>query len=508
MTSANVSDVPILMNLGQTQLQSAAKSENSSNQFQDLMFANLQGMDLSATSNQFQTPETTTQTTNCQVVRNVNIANESKETVVRSEDVVKERKAISDFVTKTNDVLEEELDVTEEEIVAAMEALGIGYVDLLDPNNLTKLISELSADNTIQLLVSDTVSNILEQVQSFGVELLSQVDMDFSMLKTVENMDGGFALNLDAENFVDLGDITVTPAEVTPQEETPIDTVDMPTILPQETTDVPEDVVEIVVEQKEEVLPQTGTNPTNTNLEVDVTDDMAEDLEEGLQNVIQNTGEKKEADSNENQSSSEFMGRKTTKTPLTAETTRASESQMGPSFSSTVTEVVNTTETVTTYTTSIDTRDIIQQIVSQAKVTITNQVTTMEMELNPQNLGRMILNVAENDGKVTAHITLQNEAVRHAMETQMAVIKENLNQQGIKVEAVEVTVGTHEFERNLEEGQTKQEQASEEHQQGNAPRRTNINLNNLDELSGLMTEEEALVASMMRDAGNSINFTA
>jgi flagellar hook-length control protein FliK len=94
------------------------------------------------------------------------------------------------------------------------------------------------------------------------------------------------------------------------------------------------------------------------------------------------------------------------------------------------------------------------------------------------------------------------------METQMAVIKENLNQQGIKVEAVEVSVGTHEFERNLEEGQTKQEQASDQSQQGSAPRRTNINLNNLDELSGLMTDEEALVASMMRDAGNSINFTA
>ena len=35
-----------------------------------------------------------------------------------------------------------------------------------------------------------------------------------------------------------------------------------------------------------------------------------------------------------------------------------------------------------------------------------------------------------------------------------------------------------------------------------------INLNELDGLSGLMTEEETLVAKMMAEQGNSVDFTA
>ena len=39
-------------------------------------------------------------------------------------------------------------------------------------------------------------------------------------------------------------------------------------------------------------------------------------------------------------------------------------------------------------------------------------------------------------------------------------------------------------------------------------RRRNISMSSLDELSGRMTEEETLAAQMMRDNGNSVDFTA
>ena len=38
--------------------------------------------------------------------------------------------------------------------------------------------------------------------------------------------------------------------------------------------------------------------------------------------------------------------------------------------------------------------------------------------------------------------------------------------------------------------------------------RRNINLNSLDDLEGLMSEEESLVARMMSDQGNSVDLTA
>ena len=38
--------------------------------------------------------------------------------------------------------------------------------------------------------------------------------------------------------------------------------------------------------------------------------------------------------------------------------------------------------------------------------------------------------------------------------------------------------------------------------------RKNLNLNDLDSMSGLMSEEEQLAAQIMRDNGNQIDFTA
>lgn len=97
--------------------------------------------------------------------------------------------------------------------------------------------------------------------------------------------------------------------------------------------------------------------------------------------------------------------------------------------------------------------------------------------------------------------------VKEALESQIADLKQNMNQAGVKVDAVEVTVGGHEFEKNLEQNAKQEEQQAEEREKAaNATR--HINLNELDGLSGLMTEEETLVAKMMAEQGNSVDFTA
>ena len=112
---------------------------------------------------------------------------------------------------------------------------------------------------------------------------------------------------------------------------------------------------------------------------------------------------------------------------------------------------------------------------------------------------------------MTAQITASNEQVKEALQTQMVELQSTLQAQGVKVEAVEVTVATHEFEQNLD-GNTSangqmQEQTGEQNAGGQSGRR-NLNRNSLDELSGLMSEEETLVAQMMRDNGGTVDFTA
>ena len=157
---------------------------------------------------------------------------------------------------------------------------------------------------------------------------------------------------------------------------------------------------------------------------------------------------------------------------------------------------------------SIDTMDLIEQIAENVKVNISQETTSMQMQLNPENLGKVYLEVSAKEGSVHAEISASSEAVRTALEMQIADLRESLNQAGVKVDSIEVTVASHEFERNLEQGQTREEQEGERQQEQSSSRRRNISMSSLDDLSGLMTEEETLAAQIMRDNGNSVDFTA
>lgn len=132
----------------------------------------------------------------------------------------------------------------------------------------------------------------------------------------------------------------------------------------------------------------------------------------------------------------------------------------------------------------------------------------MEMQLNPENLGKIYLHISEREGAIRAQITAQNEVVKEALETHLVELRQSLNQQGMKVDAIEVTVGTHEFEQNLEQNARQEEQMHQQMEESKKRGRKNLNLNDLDSLSGLMSEEEQLAAQIMRDNGNQVDLTA
>lgn len=163
-------------------------------------------------------------------------------------------------------------------------------------------------------------------------------------------------------------------------------------------------------------------------------------------------------------------------------------------------------DTVQTLPPQVTVADIMEQFAEQTRVLISTDTTKLEMQLNPEHLGKLYVEIIENDGAITAKLQAQNADVKEALEMQIADLKMNLNQAGVKVDSVEVTIASHEFERNLEQDANSQKQ--QEEAQAKAVRHRNINLNELDGLSGLMSEEETLVAKMMAEQGNSVDFTA
>ena len=155
----------------------------------------------------------------------------------------------------------------------------------------------------------------------------------------------------------------------------------------------------------------------------------------------------------------------------------------------------------------VDTQDIMRQIMDYMKVSVKPDSSDLEMQLHPQSLGTLHIQMAAKNGVVTANFITENETVKAALESQMVQLKENFTEQGIKVEAIEVTVQTHQFEQNLEQG--RDDNGSREAEAGVGKRRTRrINLNTAFAEDEPQTEEDRIAADMMSANGNTVDFTA
>jgi flagellar hook-length control protein FliK len=157
----------------------------------------------------------------------------------------------------------------------------------------------------------------------------------------------------------------------------------------------------------------------------------------------------------------------------------------------------------------VDAMDLIEQINSQIRAVIDNETQSLAMQLHPESLGRMNVELVSRGGQITAQFEAENASVRAALEGHIAELRQSLEQRGLKVENVEVTVATHEFEQNLMGGEQSGNAASE--QSGRGRRSRNINLNDLDPediAAEEMDEGERIAREMMAADGNSVDFTA
>jgi flagellar hook-length control protein FliK len=159
-----------------------------------------------------------------------------------------------------------------------------------------------------------------------------------------------------------------------------------------------------------------------------------------------------------------------------------------------------------TATGEVDTQNIMRQIMDYMRVQIKPDVSDLEMQLHPASLGSVQIHVASRGGVITAQFIAQDETVKAILESQMIQLKESFSQQGVKVEAIEVSVQTNEFQRNLDQGDNRQ--TGEEPSRRNRTRRINLSGGvGTAELEGL-EDEERITADMMAANGNSVDYMA
>ena len=145
-------------------------------------------------------------------------------------------------------------------------------------------------------------------------------------------------------------------------------------------------------------------------------------------------------------------------------------------------------------------QDITNQIVEQIKIFIKPDQTSMELQLNPESLGKINLSVVAKDGIMTAHFTAQNEIAKAAIESQMQTLRDNLNNQGLKVDAIEVTVSNFDFNQS---SQTSSNTANQQNQSKSRQRlfKEDDSILNAD-------ETETNVPVTLEQGTNSIDYSA
>ncbi len=377
---------------------------------------------------------------------------------------------IAQFSEDVTELTAEELGVSQEAVQEALSQLGYTVFDLLDPQKLADVVMQLSGMDQTELLLSPQFQELFSRIGRMGEDLMQELGLkpqEFEELvlaaQQTETAEGGTVLTTEEE----LPETPATDAAATEQTENPQGAR--------------------VIPQEEEAEEASGAQ--ERRVEVTIERENGENASESRTETVQ-PKERAETDSgNLSQGGSQMDGQTALHTPQQNAVEVPQAAQEPVSYS------------------SVDAMDIIRQIADSVKLVTGTESASIEMQLNPENLGKIYLHISEKEGIVHAQITAQNEVVREALEVQAVNLRESLNQAGVKVDAIEVTVSTHEFEQNLEQNQKREEQKESSREEARTARR-NLQLNSLDEMAGLMTEEEALAAQIMKDNGNSVDLTA
>ncbi len=404
-----------------------------------------------------------------------NVSNQAASEEVTEVTTEQAANTVDNIIAKTAEVL----GISEDDLKEVLENLGLTAMDLANPQNVSMLVATVKADGDMMSLVTDEaltelVSEINEVVTSTLEEVSEELGIDIG------------ELTAKLEEAIETPKNDVVTENATPVANTNTEEVKA---FDQEVKDF---TAKEVVSDDNEVATVATTNQTN-----DTSDDAGESL----------------ADSkNQNQSLTfakndkhESVRDNSVHNEAQANAFNANVNNLNPQEVSVAPLGENTQSLSSTQL------DVINQINEYMKTQIKADMSTLEMQLNPAILGAVNVALSSKDGNVTAQFTTQNELVKAALESQIMILKENLEQAGVKVNAVEVSVESHAFERNLDEqSQNSGQEAKEEEEKRlrKATRRLNINDLFADDNSVELSEEESLTAEMMQADGNVMDYKA
>lgn len=420
----------------------------------------------------------------------VNVKGSAEQNVVsEGQDLPKEglsQKDVDAVESAIRDTIKDVLHIDDETLNRAMEELGISLLQLLDPNVLQDFMMALSPGTDVtDFLTSESMlqdfTELLQALDEIDWEGLTGMSKEefVQQLEAAMQEDGQSVISQDAEMHEGILETEATPSE----DWIPVDD----DLLTEQMPEAPQEKVvqEVLSTQKE--IHQTDDSHV-------VQDESAAETRPVTEAAVQ-TESGLEDDSSQSQ--------------LPQQTDAESTREVLPQDHQPVT-VMNFVENMMQAvqdTQSVDAVkmqqmiDIVNQVVERIQSSVTEGTTTMEMQLNPESLGKVLLTVSNRDGIMTANFTVQSAEAKEALESQMISLRESLEQKNLKVESVEVSVSDFTFSQKDQTDTNDQKNFN----QGHGKR---MRFQDESEEEEADVEAEQVRRSVMRDTGSSVDFTA
>ena len=374
----------------------------------------------------------------------------------------------------TNEITNEVRDilgVDDETLANAMTALGFSALDLLDTSNLAKLVLTINGSSEFTDLLTD--ENMMNQLNSL-IDVVENINWEELTGMSKEDFATALANSMQQSDIEDENLMTtVSDGETFSviQEDASDGQVNVQTDVSDNITDAKQDVTVVVEKNQSEAEP--GSAQTDSDAGKNMSEEIAEstlsddDAVSSRQTNVQNN----------------FI-QNMEQAAASVEQTQSARP-----------DTVRMQQMV----------DIVNQVVEKIKVSLGTESTSMEMQLNPEHLGKVLLNVSSKNGMMTAVFSVQSEEAKAALESQMFTLRENLELRELKVDAVEVNVSDFDFSRSdqaMDGGQSKADD-------GNGKQmKFDFGDDSSDESAISNEEKEAVRKQVMRDNGSQIDFTA
>ena len=434
----------------------------------------------------------------------------------------------SQMVTEIREMVKTELGTDDAAIDQTLKAMGITVVDLLNPDTLKAFVLQLKGADSLELLTDELLFQSLQAItdllEDYSEDNASGLQALMELLNTQAPVEEtttpeAFAdfigkLTGDAESELFIQTETAQAPEVTAQS-TVLKGQAEPSGKPQEMTLTKEAPAEEDIEQEKAGIERFSVVSTESRQENAQSEDSGMNPSGGNADEEKTlfagtiSTEKAEGSTEESEISDTELLQDRGETEVLKEQ-RTTEHEQNPVFSVNAhphTQQGNIGEIAEANFHSagrmLQALDITRQVSEQMRSSLSEGVTRLEMQLNPESLGKVLLTVSAKEGVMTATFRVQTEDARQALENQMFTLRENLEAKNIKVEAVDVQISNFDFTANSDA-----ERQWKEKMEKKGKKKFDFSVAEEDEAEEIESSAEEVRRSVMRDRGGSIDFTA